>query len=308
MLHRTAKLTPFGRRLLVHRILVEGWAPATAAEILGSRGAGSASGHTGWVRSWAIRARPCTASSDGMARAAWRTLIDSPERRSGTFAIALASSSTSMSRSWAVSRLGAVTACSGRRPGTTSALVTTSCTSRSITPAGSPCRGAAGRAGGDHLGLRRGRHRLLRWARRPDRATDDRQRHDLHPLAALRGPPRGPWHQARSDPTATAPDQRQGRTVHRDPPTGVGLPAALHLKPGATRFTAALARLLQSPPSPSRSRWPGANGSACQQGRRERQLASASRAFSRGTRWRDRPGSRRTSCRWPGRNGTSRRI
>jgi transposase InsO family protein len=35
MLHRTAKLTPFGRRLLVDRILVEGWPPATAAEMVG---------------------------------------------------------------------------------------------------------------------------------------------------------------------------------------------------------------------------------------------------------------------------------
>jgi transposase InsO family protein len=35
MLHRTAKLTPFGRRLLVERILIEGWPPATAAEMLG---------------------------------------------------------------------------------------------------------------------------------------------------------------------------------------------------------------------------------------------------------------------------------
>ncbi len=35
MLHRTAKLTPFGRRLLVDRILIEGWPPATAAEMLG---------------------------------------------------------------------------------------------------------------------------------------------------------------------------------------------------------------------------------------------------------------------------------
>lgn len=35
MLHRTAKLTPFGRRLLVDRILVEGWPPAAAAEMLG---------------------------------------------------------------------------------------------------------------------------------------------------------------------------------------------------------------------------------------------------------------------------------
>lgn len=35
MLHRTARLTPFGRRLLVDRILVEGWPPATAAEMLG---------------------------------------------------------------------------------------------------------------------------------------------------------------------------------------------------------------------------------------------------------------------------------
>ena len=35
MLHRTAKLTPFGRRLLVERILVEGWSPATTAEMLG---------------------------------------------------------------------------------------------------------------------------------------------------------------------------------------------------------------------------------------------------------------------------------
>jgi transposase len=35
MLHRKAKLTPFGRQLLVDRILIEGWPPATAAEMLG---------------------------------------------------------------------------------------------------------------------------------------------------------------------------------------------------------------------------------------------------------------------------------
>jgi transposase InsO family protein len=35
MLHRTAKLTPFGRKLLVERVLVEGWPAATAAEMLG---------------------------------------------------------------------------------------------------------------------------------------------------------------------------------------------------------------------------------------------------------------------------------
>ena len=35
MLHRTAKLTPSGRRLLVDRILLEGWPAATAAEMLG---------------------------------------------------------------------------------------------------------------------------------------------------------------------------------------------------------------------------------------------------------------------------------
>jgi transposase InsO family protein len=35
VLHRTAKLTPFGRRLLVERILIEGWPPAIAAETLG---------------------------------------------------------------------------------------------------------------------------------------------------------------------------------------------------------------------------------------------------------------------------------
>jgi transposase InsO family protein len=35
MLHRTAKLTPFGRQLLVDRVLTEGWPAATAAEMLG---------------------------------------------------------------------------------------------------------------------------------------------------------------------------------------------------------------------------------------------------------------------------------
>jgi transposase InsO family protein len=35
VLHRTAKLTPFGRRLLVERVLTEGWPAATAAEMLG---------------------------------------------------------------------------------------------------------------------------------------------------------------------------------------------------------------------------------------------------------------------------------
>ena len=36
MLHRTAKLTPFGRRLLVDRILIEGWPAATATEGISS--------------------------------------------------------------------------------------------------------------------------------------------------------------------------------------------------------------------------------------------------------------------------------
>jgi transposase InsO family protein len=35
MLHRTTRLTPYGRQLLVERILIEGWPPATAAEMLG---------------------------------------------------------------------------------------------------------------------------------------------------------------------------------------------------------------------------------------------------------------------------------
>jgi transposase InsO family protein len=35
MLHRTARLTPFGRQLLVNRVLVEGWPAVTAAEQLG---------------------------------------------------------------------------------------------------------------------------------------------------------------------------------------------------------------------------------------------------------------------------------
>jgi hypothetical protein len=39
MLHHAAELTPFGPRLLVDRILIEGWPPATAAEMVGVRGA-----------------------------------------------------------------------------------------------------------------------------------------------------------------------------------------------------------------------------------------------------------------------------
>ena len=35
MLHRTARLTPDGRQLLVERILIEGWPAAPAAEMLG---------------------------------------------------------------------------------------------------------------------------------------------------------------------------------------------------------------------------------------------------------------------------------
>ncbi len=35
MLHRSAKLTPFGRRLLVEWIVIEGWPAATTAETLG---------------------------------------------------------------------------------------------------------------------------------------------------------------------------------------------------------------------------------------------------------------------------------
>jgi hypothetical protein len=38
MAHRNARLTEFGRRLLVQRITELGWPPAQAAESLGCRG------------------------------------------------------------------------------------------------------------------------------------------------------------------------------------------------------------------------------------------------------------------------------
>ncbi|HEX7171204.1 MAG TPA: leucine zipper domain-containing protein [Candidatus Limnocylindria bacterium] len=49
MLHRTARLTPFGRRLLVERVLVEGRSPAIAAETLG---VSRATANVGATRRW----------------------------------------------------------------------------------------------------------------------------------------------------------------------------------------------------------------------------------------------------------------
>ncbi len=46
MAHRTARLNPFGRRLLIDRVLGEGWTVATAAE---AQGISRATGHK-WVR------------------------------------------------------------------------------------------------------------------------------------------------------------------------------------------------------------------------------------------------------------------
>jgi transposase InsO family protein len=48
--HRTARLTPFGRRLLVDRVLREGWPVATAAQ---AQGISRATGHK-WVRRYRL--------------------------------------------------------------------------------------------------------------------------------------------------------------------------------------------------------------------------------------------------------------
>jgi len=48
--HRTARLNPFGRRLLIDRVLVEGWTVATAAE---AQGISRATGHK-WIRRYRL--------------------------------------------------------------------------------------------------------------------------------------------------------------------------------------------------------------------------------------------------------------
>ncbi len=50
MAHRTARLNPFGRRLLIDRVLIEGWSVATASE---AQGVSRATGHK-WVRRYRL--------------------------------------------------------------------------------------------------------------------------------------------------------------------------------------------------------------------------------------------------------------
>ena len=57
------------------------------------------------------------------------------------------------------------------------------------------------------------------------------------------------------DPAVPAADQRQGRTIHRDACSRVGLCPALSLQRRATRRAAGLRRLLQSAPPAHRARW-----------------------------------------------------
>jgi transposase InsO family protein len=63
VLHRTARLTPYGRRLLVQRIVVEGWPAAVAAETLGVSRATAYK----WLRRY--RAEGPTGLEDRSARA-----------------------------------------------------------------------------------------------------------------------------------------------------------------------------------------------------------------------------------------------
>jgi len=62
MLHRTARLTPDGRQLLVERILIEGWPAATAADMLG---VSRATAYT-WLRRY--RAEGASGLEDRSAR------------------------------------------------------------------------------------------------------------------------------------------------------------------------------------------------------------------------------------------------
>lgn len=88
MVHRNARLTPAGRRILVERIEVEGWPVAVAAESMGCRerrrtggfGAGAAKGLLGWRiarrgregprtgrrRRWGIGSARCGSSAVGV--------------------------------------------------------------------------------------------------------------------------------------------------------------------------------------------------------------------------------------------------
>lgn len=77
MLHRTARLTPYGRQLLVERVLIEGWPAATAAEMLGVSRATAYK----WLRRYRAEGAAGLADRSSRARRQPRALTDRQVRR-----------------------------------------------------------------------------------------------------------------------------------------------------------------------------------------------------------------------------------
>jgi transposase InsO family protein len=77
MLHRTAKLTPFGRRLLVERVLIDGWPAATAAEMVGVSRATAYK----WLRRYRVEGLPGLEDRSARPRHVPRALSERTVRR-----------------------------------------------------------------------------------------------------------------------------------------------------------------------------------------------------------------------------------
>ena len=88
---------------------------------------------------------------------------------------------------------------------------------------------------------------------RQDQAALDRQRLGL-PLQALQQDLPGTRHQAHLHPALHTADQRQGRALHPDLPARVGLRSPVEQQPRAHLLAAGVPRLLQQPPPTLRSR------------------------------------------------------
>ena len=325
MLHRTARLTPFGRRLLVGRIVVEGWPPATAAEMLGVSRATAYK----WLRRYRSEglaglddrpARPHRRPRALPDREVRRILIARRRLRVGPHRLGPLlghprSTVYGVLRRHGLSRLAHADHLTGAPvryvrewPGE---LVHVDVKRLGRVPPGGGHRilgeerpRKALRSGDDYLHVAiDDASRVAYVAVPPGRAC--RQHRHLHPrkpvaFFASHGVPVErvmtdnamtytrsacpgrpvcrPRDPSPAGPSAATPDQRQGRTVHRDAPARMGVRTSVPLKRGAPLDLAWLGRCLQSATSPRRTRWQDPDGRPRQQGRGERHLGAREEA------------------------------
>ena len=264
-----ARLTPFGRKLLVDRIVELGWPVAQAAESVGV----SRQTAYRWMRRWREEGEagledrssrphhsPGRVSSEMEKRIVSDRITEKegPHLMAGRLGVPRSTIYGVLARR-GLSRLSDL----DRTTGTPIRYVR-DCPGElvhvDIKKLGKIPDGGGWRVLGRVHATRRPLVRHLRVSHRP---SNDRQRHGLPPKPTLRRCPRPDRRRSQTDQTLPTPNQRESGTLPPNPPQRMGLQTPLYHQPTTPPSPHQIPSYLQSPQTPQLTRRPTTHHPTC---------------------------------------------